>query len=203
MAKQLDGMDISKLRDGSKKAIQRWFETYADPLYTLVFYRVGRDADAAQDVVQQTFLTALEKIKDYKPSRGDMFAWLSCLSRNCVKKVIRERHRAISYEADDLNVDGRLLDAFAQITTQPLPEDILQQAETTDLVRMVLGSISPNYRSVLRQYYYEHSSIQDIAESNGMSVGAVRVLLHRARASFRQTFLSLTKSTDTSVEKND
>jgi len=197
MAKQLDGIDIRKLRDGNKKAIGQWFETYADPLYTLVFYRVGRDADAAQDVVQQTFLTALEKIKDYEPARGSMFAWLSYLSRNCAKKVIGKRHRAVSYGADVLSVDGRLLDAFTQMATQPLPEDIVQRAETSDLVRMVLGSISPNYRTVLRQYYYEHNSIQDIAESNDMSVGAVRVLLHRARASFRQAFLSLTKSTDT------
>ena len=39
MDKQLDETDIKKLRTGKKGAAQQWFERYADPLYTLVYYR--------------------------------------------------------------------------------------------------------------------------------------------------------------------
>lgn len=191
-------MDISKLRAGNQQAVRQWFEQYADPLYTLVFYKVGRDADIAADIVQETFLSALKRIKDYEPARGNMFAWLSYLSRNCIKKATKEKRRTVSYQVDDLSVGSKLSDALKQLTTQPLPEDVLARAETAELVRTTLGSIPARYRDALRQYYYQQKSIQEISESCQMRVGAVRTLLHRARVSFKQAFLSLAKSGEVS-----
>jgi RNA polymerase sigma-70 factor (ECF subfamily) len=193
MARQLDGIDVRKLQVGNQQAVRQWFEQYADPLYTLVFYGVARDADMAADIVQETFLSALERIKDYEPARGNMFAWLSYLSKNCIKKAIREKRRTVSYKADDLSTGSKLSDAVKQLTTQPLPEDVLERAETAELVRLTLGSIPARYRDALRQYYYQQKSIQEISESCQMRVGAVRTLLHRARVSFKKAFLSLAK----------
>lgn len=194
MDKQLDAIDIRKLRAGNQKAVRRWFERHADPLYTLVYYRLGGDADTAQDVVQQTFLTALSRIEDYDPGRGSMFAWLSYLSRNCTKKALRGKNRRAPYPADDLRLDTRLLDAYTRIAAEPLPQDVIEQAETADLVRRALGSIPRNYASVLRQYYYEGLSADQIAKSHTRSAGAVRVLLHRAREAFKEVFLGLVAS---------
>jgi DNA-directed RNA polymerase specialized sigma24 family protein len=52
MDEQLDVIDKNKLRAGDKEAIRQWFARYADPLYTLVYYRLGRDGDTAEDIVQ-------------------------------------------------------------------------------------------------------------------------------------------------------
>ena len=194
MGKQLEGIEIKKLRAGDEKAIRRWFEEYADPLYTVVFYRVGGDGDLAGDIVQETFLTALKKIEDYEPGRGSMFAWLGWLSKNCIKKALRERSRYVSYQADELRVDGELLEVYGRIAKEPLPADVLERAETAELVRLALGSIPAGYRSVLRRYYYEQDTIQEISRSRGVSAGAVRASLHRARAAFKREFLSLARS---------
>ena len=194
MDEQLDVTDIAKLRAGDKHALRRWFERYADPLYTLVYYRLGGDAGMADDVVQETFLTALKKIEDYEPGRGAMFAWLSYLSKNCIKKTLREKSRSAPYQLDNAGLDARLADAYLQIDKQLLPQDILERAETADLVRIALGSIAPHYATVLRQRYYEKATVEQISQSQGMNAGAVRTLLHRARAAFKQAFLQLAKS---------
>jgi RNA polymerase sigma-70 factor (ECF subfamily) len=192
--KQLDGIDIRSLRAGDKEAVRRWFERYADPLYTLVFHRVGGDDDTALDIVQETFLAALEKIEDYDPGRGSMFAWLSCVSRNCIKRTLREKGRSASYHATDSELDGTLLEAYLNIETQPLPEEVIERAETAELVRIALGSIPAHYATVLRQYYYQQSSVGEISKLRDLGEGAVRALLHRARAAFKEAFLQLVNS---------
>ena len=202
MKEQLAGVDIKKLRAGKKQAVRQWFERYADPLYTLVFHRVGGDGDIAQDIVQETFLAALERIEDYDPCRGSMFAWLSYISKNCIKKTLRERYRRASHATDDSRPGGKLLEAYSQIESRPLPEEVLEWAETADLVRIALGSIPADYASVLRQYYYQQNSVEEISKLRGTSSGAVRALLHRARASFKQALLNLAESTgENSLQK--
>lgn len=200
-----DGIDIKKLLAGHKETVRKWFAEYADPLYTLVFYKVGGDGDTAGDVVQETFLTALKKIEDYEPRRGSMFAWLSWLSRNCIKKALKEKSRNVSYQLNESGVDEVLSDAYIQVATHPLPEEVLERAETAELVRETLGSIPGRYRKVLRQYYYEQSSAKEIAESQKISGVAVRVLLHRARAAFKQAFLKSAESaaSEAAAEKGE
>jgi RNA polymerase sigma-70 factor (ECF subfamily) len=190
----LDGIDIRKLRARDKEVVRQWFERYADPLYTLVFHRVCGDADAAQDIVQETFLTALQKIEEFEPGRGSMFAWLSYVSRNCIKKTLRDKNRSASYRADDSGLDERLLEAYLHIETQALPEEVLERAETAELVRIALGSIPADYATALKQHYWRRSSAAEISKLRDSSAGAVRALLHRARAAFKEAFLQLVKS---------
>ncbi|MHC4644420.1 MAG: RNA polymerase sigma factor [Planctomycetota bacterium] len=192
MGKQLDRIDNEKLRADNKEAVEQWFEKYADPLYTLVYYRAGKDSDTAQDVVQETFLKALEKIEAYDSSRAGMFAWLSYLSKNCIKKTLRDKNRSVPYQVDDDRLDARLSDAYLQMEKQELPPDILERAETADLVRMAMANIPTDYSSVLRQYYYENVPVGEISGRHRISTGAVRTLLHRARRAFKEAFLNLT-----------
>jgi RNA polymerase sigma-70 factor (ECF subfamily) len=194
MDEQLDVIDKKKLRAGDNEAIRQWFARYADPLYTLVYYRLGGDAGMAEDIVQETFLRALEKIEDYEPARGAMFTWLSYLSKNCIKKMLRDKSHSVAYQLDGAGPKAKLAEAYFQIDKQLLPQDILERAETADLVRMALGSIDRRYASVLRWRYYEKATVEQISKSEGMNAGAVRTLLHRARSAFKEVFLQLVKS---------
>ncbi|MHC4387881.1 MAG: hypothetical protein ACYSX1_04655 [Planctomycetota bacterium] len=61
MAKQLDGIDIRKLQVGNQQAVRQWFEQYADPLYTLVFWKVDRYAHAGGKSISAEESAELEK----------------------------------------------------------------------------------------------------------------------------------------------
>ncbi len=185
---------LLKIRD--KDAVKQWFTEFADRLYTIVYYRVGRDSDLAADIVQQTFTTALLKIKEYQPARGDMLSWLISLSRNTTKKLLKEKNRQISYEPQLQSVNGRLFQLCSAIDTHPLPADIIEQAELADLVRKTLALLPQRYRKVLRQYYYEQNSIKQIAEAEHLSSSALRILLYRARKAFKKHLLKSAKSID-------
>jgi len=46
------------------------------------------------------------------------------------------------------------LRAFEQIATEPLPDELIEKAETAELVQMTLANIPANYKYVLKEYYY-------------------------------------------------
>jgi len=185
---------LRRLLRNEPKAIEPWFYTYSDSLYTFVFYRVGKDNQLAADIVQETFLKALKDIQKYDPNRGSMFAWLTLLSKNCIKHTLRERGREISYDRIWQDIDSGLLTAFEQIATEPLPDEVIEKAETVQLVQMTLANIPANYKHVLKQYYYQLKPPKEIARAVGVSEGAIKTMLYRARQAFKAAFLRLEKS---------
>ncbi len=185
---------LKRLARGNTQAIEQWFNTYSDTLYTFVFYRVGKDTALAADIVQETFLDGLRRIHLFDPHRGSMFTWLTYLSKNFIKRTLRERGREISYDRIWQDIDSGLLTAFEQIATEPLPDEIIEKAETAQLVQMTLANIPANYKHVLKQYYYQLKPPKEIAASVGVSEGAIKTMLYRARQAFKTAFLRLEKS---------
>ena len=194
MDNSFDQSDIASLLAKDAEAVNRWFYAYSDTLYTFVYYRVGKDSNIAAEVVQETFLQALRKIADYDWQRGSMPVWLTYLSKNNIKKALRAKRRHISYEQSWQEIDRHLLQAYELIATEPLPDEILEREETAELVRMTLANIPGNYKAVLVERYYQQKALKEIAVSMGVSEGAVRVMLHRARNAFKAAFLRLIKS---------
>ena len=141
-------------------------------------------------------MQALRKIADYNPQRGTMLVWLTYICKNNIKKALRAKHRHISFEQVWREIDRCLLRSYELIATEPLPDEILEREETMELVRMTLANIPGNYKLVLTEYYYQQKALKEIANSMGVSEGAVKVMLHRARDAFRATFLRLTKPFD-------
>jgi RNA polymerase sigma-70 factor (ECF subfamily) len=187
-------LDFNRLRRREKGEVDRWFDTYADPVYAFIFYRTGRDADLAGDVAQETFVTALETIERFDPRRGQMFPWLTHIARNCIKKARRRQGRDDTPPDFWETVDRRLLRAVTEPGSASLPEDLLAQQETAALVRMALTNLPFRYQLALRRRYFEDLSLHEMANLEGSSEGAIKVLLHRSRQAFRAAFESISAS---------
>lgn len=181
-------LDLEALRRRRPDAVGTWFNTYADAVYAFVFYRVGKDPDLAADVAQDTFVTALGKIRDFDPERGEMFPWLTYIARNRIRKTVRRRlrHRTVSDFWDV--VDRRLTRALSELGESPLPDELLERKETEDLVQIALSNLPFRYQRALRGHYFEDRPVRELAALEGMTEGAVKVLLHRARLAFRAAF---------------
>jgi len=189
-----DKRQLARLTRRRPKAVERWFRAYADTLYTFVYYRTGRDADLAADIVQETFAGAIGQIEKFDSKKGSMYAWLTYLSKNHIAKALRIKGRHVSYEQSRQSGDSGLRQCFELIATEPLPDEIIEQKETAELVQVTLANIPPNYREVLTEYYYEKKALKEIAGTENVSEGAVKALLYRARQAFREAFLRLGKT---------
>ncbi|MFO0551292.1 MAG: sigma-70 family RNA polymerase sigma factor [Polyangiaceae bacterium] len=190
---------LARVARGDPEALRQLYAANVDGLYAFVFFRVGKDPALAEDVVQETFLVALERTEAYDESRGSLRAWLCQLSRNVARAHLTARRRLEDVERWD-RVDKVLLDAFERMDREALVDEVLERRETRDLVHTALGHLPDPYRHVLHQKYVEDRSLDDLAQELGVSEDAAKSLLARARRAFRETFQTLGRTLATPVE---
>jgi RNA polymerase sigma-70 factor (ECF subfamily) len=185
------GGDLRAAQAGDREAIGRFYDANVDGLYTFVFYRVGRDATLAEDVVQETFAVALSRRADYDPARGSVGSWLTVLSRNVIRDHMRAHQRSEALQTTWERIDATLAQTFAAMAERPLPGEVLERAETRDLVHMAVANLPEQYRTALTRKYVDGESLETLAGELGISIDATKSLLARARRAFRDTFATL------------
>jgi RNA polymerase sigma-70 factor (ECF subfamily) len=186
-----DAADLAAAARGDAAAVGRFYDAHVDSLYAFVFYRVGRDAALAEDVVQETFTRAIARVGDYDAGRGTVIAWLCTLSRNAIRDQLRAQRRSEELADTWDRIDASLAQIFEGLAQTPLPGDVLERAETRALVNMTITHLPEQYRVVLARKYVDGDSLETLAGDLGLSVDAVKSLLARARRAFRDTFATL------------
>lgn len=134
-------------------------------------YRLVRNATAAEDLVQETLLAALES----KPKGGfSLGPWLSRVARNRATDRLREGSRRTARERD-ASVDEAL----------PSPDELVERAEQRRLLVDAVTGLEEPYRSVLLLRYVEGFTPQVIARRSGVPSATVRTRLKRAHDRLR------------------
>jgi RNA polymerase sigma-70 factor (ECF subfamily) len=183
--------DLGAAQRGDRDAIGRFYDAHVDGLYAFVLHRVGCDAALAEDVVQETFTLALARRSAHDPARGSVATWLAVLSRNVIRDHLRAHHRSDQLQATWARIDATLAQSFAALAERPLPGEVLERAETRDLVHMAVANLPEHYRTALTRTYLDGESLEILADELGISVEAAKSLLARARRAFRDTFATL------------
>ena len=184
---------LHKAAAGNERALEEFYGAHVDRLYAFVFYRVDRDPALAEDVVQETFASALARTGEFDPERGSIASWLHTLSRNVIRDHLRAHRRSDELSARWERIDRSLAQIFAALDHAPLSDEIVARAETRDMVGMTIANLPENYRDVLQRKYVQGHSLAELAGELGMSTDAVKSLLARARRAFKETFSALTR----------
>ena len=167
---------------------------HVDGLYAFVFYRVGKDPSLAEDVVQETFAQALDRLGDYDPDRGAFRAWLKVLSRNIIRDHLRRHRQGPKLAAMWKQIDLTLGQIFESLDKKPLSDELLVRSQTRDLVNMAVANLPERYRTVLELRYVHAQSVEEMAGELDLGKEAAKSLLARARRAFRKTFATLKRS---------
>lgn len=142
-------------------------------LYAYVLWRCGGLRDRADEVTQETWLTAVRRLRAFDPSAGSFASWLRGIAANVLRNHFRHEKRRTRHTRP--------------LESEPLAaEEAREQAER---IAAALGELPPHYEAVLRMKYLESRSVADIATERGESSKAVESLLTRARGAFRQGYL--------------
>jgi RNA polymerase sigma-70 factor (ECF subfamily) len=184
---------VERVGRGDADALRELYGQSVDGLYAFVFFRVGKDKAAAEDIVQETFLAALGRLAEFDAGRGSFGAWLCQLSRNIARAHLVAQRRTEELDMWD-RVDSAMTEAFARMERDALVDEILERNETRDLVHLAMSSLPDLYRRALEQKYVDERSLEEMATERGVSEDAVKSLLARARRAFRETFQSLGKA---------
>ena len=173
---------------GDEAALTTLYERHVDGLYAFVFYRVGRDPQLGEDVVQETFLHALDRPDAFDPQRGSFRAWLHLCSRNVIRKQLTGARRNTELVRAWERIDATLTQVFQALEHAPLGDEVLQNAQTREAVNMTIANLPERYRVALEHKYVRGDSLEQVAAHLAVSEQAAKSLLARARAAFRDTF---------------
>jgi RNA polymerase sigma-70 factor (ECF subfamily) len=144
-----------------------------------MFMRRWPNPSLAEELVQRTVFDAVRGRGSYDPSKGSLEEWIFGIARNNIRLEMRRR-------ASRPSVDGDISTYIETIDTEPLPDEVLEQKETAEIVQAALDRLESKEQTVLKRKYIENLSALDIGRQMGISEKAVHSLLYRARVSLRE-----------------
>jgi RNA polymerase sigma-70 factor (ECF subfamily) len=153
---------------------ERLFATYQRPILNYL-YRLLGDGDRAQEVAQDVFVKAYRHL-DRLPEDANHRAWLYRIATNTAYDVLRRR-KLIGWLP--------LLSADAPSLTEA---DWNAPFAEREAVQQALSDLPLKYRTPLILYCVEGYSVRQVSEIMGISEGAVKTRLYRARERFREAY---------------
>ena len=154
---------------------------YQDRLFNTV-YRLLDNADDAQDVVQEAFLSAYQSLDSFK---GDslFFTWLYRIAINTAISLKRKQRVAVSMSVP--RQDGGVTEP-QDLSDYGRPGHALEKAEEERRIQNALNRLSPEHRAVLVMKDMEGQKYENMAEVLQVPIGTIRSRLHRARVELRE-----------------
>lgn len=159
---------IKKAQAGNKEALGELWDAITPKLFGYLINSL-RDKVIAEDVLQATWLKAIEGLPRFEQRGISISAWLFAIARNECRQHWRKNK-------DNVPLDETLHDAIASNNNQ---------TEQTLLIEQLLGKLSEEDRELIRLRYISDLPINEIAKILNINFVAVRVRLHRAIARAR------------------
>lgn len=173
-ANDVDPITIQRARAGDGRAFGRPVEAYQAPIYNLC-YRLLGNAGEAEEAAQEAFLRAYTRLDSFDPGRS-FKSWLFSIAHHyCIDLLRRRRLTWLSLD------DEPVAEGLAWRATTPSPEETTLRRERNDQVQAALNRLPPQYRSAVVMHYWYNLSYEEIAQTTGATVSAVKSRLHRAR----------------------
>ena len=164
---QTDGQIVAEVIAGRREAYRQLVARHERTVRAVAWSVLG-DHHAAEDVTQEAFLTAYEKLRRLR--RGDAFcAWVCRIARRDAIQAARKRRKQPAALPDE---------PLAAVDADPPEED-------RDLMRAVL-SLPERMQTLVLMTYFQQRTAAEIAQIQGCPVGTVTKLLSRARDRLRQ-----------------
>lgn len=161
---------------GSQTAYHELVKRYATPAVNLAA-RMVRDRAAAEDLAQEAFARAFERLSSYDQQRRFASWFFQILHNLTIDHLRRMRPSAVSL--DELEETGHA--ALHNASTAASPETQAEQAALAQAMETALATIRPEYREAVVLRYREELSVQEIAEIMSVPTGTVKTYLYRAR----------------------
>jgi RNA polymerase sigma-70 factor (ECF subfamily) len=162
---------------GDERAWQTWYDESFEGLYAYVWWRCAGLRDLADEVVQETWLTAVRRVRAFDPERGPFAGWLCGIAANVLRNQLRREGRR------------RVSPCPAEARATEPADAGLEQREQAERIARALAELPERYEAVLRAKYLDGRSMAEIAAAWGETPKAVESLLTRARDAFREAYL--------------
>ena len=174
---------VERIRAGDRQAAGILFEWFANALYRRAILPRLPVPEAAEDVLKDTFRTALERIETFTNHDRSIFFWLRRIAINRAIDVHRARKR---HRLATTHVEATIERTMSR--PPPPPDRAPEVEETRIAVDAALEQLNPRYAQALRMRLIEDRDRDECAQAMDVTVGNFDVILHRAAKAFRKVY---------------
>ena len=183
---------IRKAKGEDQSAISILYEQ----TYNQVYYTVKsmiKDEDAVFDILQDSYIKAFSHLDSFEG--GDSFtAWVRQIAANTARDWMKKKRPMLFSELEQCSdMDLPAEEWFEDENTDHLPEYVIDQNETSRLIREILDELPEDQRAAIGMYYYEEMSVKEIAASMNATENAVKSRLLYGRRKIEKKVRELEK----------
>src|SRR5215831_15051549 len=167
-----------RLRARDPRVMSTLYDRYGKLAYSLIF-RMVRDASAAEDLVQETFLRVWNRAQSFDAQRGALGPWILTVARNRAIDHLRSSQARTTSGVLELD---RLEDPalFTQLEQSALSIDRARK------LKAAFTKLTEQQRTVIELAYYEGLSQTEMAERMNQPLGTVKTWVRAALKALRQ-----------------
>ena len=179
---------IKKAKEGDKEALARLVSKYSERIYNLAL-RILRNKEDAEDILQETFLTVLEKMNTFD-GRSNFFTWIYRIATNASLMKLRKKKLVFAELPDNPEMEDQLREqAFVDWSQDPSLN--VQNNEIKKILNKTINELSEIYRTVFILRDIENLSIRETSNILDISEENVKIRLRRARLFLRNRIAQL------------
>jgi RNA polymerase sigma-70 factor, ECF subfamily len=169
---------IARILQGERDLFHELIRPYERTVY-MTALSVVREPAEAEDVAQESMLKAYRGLASF---RGDakFSSWLVSITLNEARSRLRKTTRVAVESLDDTGQEGDYT-PFLVADWREIPSETLEQEELTKQIEHAIENLPPTYREVFLLRDKEELSIEEIAQTVGVTSNLVKVRLFRAR----------------------
>lgn len=173
---------VERARKRDPEALTEIVNRFSDRLFTLLV-RILRNNEEAEDALQETFLTMLQKIPAFRGG-SRLYTWLYRIAVNIALMKLRSKQRSIRVSIDE-NALAERIHSGAVAALPEQPEEILDKKELREILDRAIDQLPAHFRSVFILRDIEQLSVRETAKILGISEDNVKTRLRRARIFLR------------------
>lgn len=172
---------------GDVRAVGELVEGHRAVGQRIAFRMVG-DSDVVADIVQDAAVEVLRSIRQLRdPDRFS--SWFCGIILNLCRGYLRNRSR-LHETSLDVYQGGLQFEAIDFASTEPDPADAVIEKEIRDRVVQAVRELPAPLQAPALLYYFQHLTLREIAAGMGITVGNVKIRLHRARLRLRERLMA-------------
>jgi RNA polymerase sigma-70 factor (ECF subfamily) len=176
------------MADGDEAALALLYDQWSQRVHDLAFW-ILKDADEAEDVVEETFWQAWRTANRYDARRGAGSTWLMMIARSRALDRLRARRRLADWTATAATTRALLDQAVA--TKTEAPDARSESTERHFTLAAALGALPHEQRQVLELAFFGGFSHSEIAAQMAEPLGTVKTRIRLALQKLRQRLGSL------------
>lgn len=160
---------IEQVCAGRREAFRILVETHRHRIYRICFHLL-KDAETAEDLAQDTFITAFRKIAQFDPAKGRFSTWLITIAKRLCLNALRKTAPILMAETPDVAAPIR-----------NSPDHRAERSETLRALDEALADLSEEHRRAFILAEIEELPYEEIARIENTAPGTIKSRVSRAK----------------------